>query len=320
MQSIPRYRRAPFRRVLTLWSALLAVLAGLVLVNSGTAQAATAATTAWRNGSFHLDPTGVVSRSDIVLGSPNTAPTASMPLGNGSLGVAAWAAGGFTAQLNRSDTMPDRKSPGQLNIPGLSVISHAADFSGKLDLTDGVLRESGGGMSLKAWVATGKDELIVDVSGADPDIAQTATINLWAGRSPAAAVSGTVGTLAETWSDSAPPGGTGETFGSLAAITAGGRQVSTTVASPTQVKTTFKPNADGTFRVVVASPGWTGGDASATATKLIGKDATVRESTLLSAQDRWWTDFWTHSGLVAMDSADGTAEYIENLRTLYLYE
>ncbi|WP_377272914.1 Ig-like domain-containing protein [Peterkaempfera sp. SMS 1(5)a] len=319
MQIVPYYRRGRFRRGLSLGSALLAGLAGLVLTNPTAADAATETTTAWKGGAFHLDPTGVVSRSDIVLGSPNLDPTASMPLGNGSLGVAAWAAGGFTAQLNRSDTMPDRKSPGQLNIPGLSVISHAADFSGHLDLTDGVLRESGGGMSLKAWVSATKDELIVDVSGANPDIPQTATINLWSGRKPAAAVSGTVGTLAETWKDGAPPIGSGETFGSLAAITADGRKVNTTVASPTQVKVDFKPHADGTFRVVVGSPAWSGGDAAATADALLGKDATARESTLMDAQDSWWNTFWTHSGLIETDSADGSAAYIENLRTLYLY-
>ncbi|WP_405579201.1 Ig-like domain-containing protein [Streptomyces sp. NBC_01190] len=325
--SIALFRRPRLRRALALWSALLAALAGVVLVDTGTAAGAgTAPTTAWRHGGFDLDPAGVVSRSDIVLGAPNVNPTASIPLGNGSLGVAAWAAGGFTAQLNRSDTMPDRKSPGQLTIPGLSVISHAADFSGHLDLTDGVLRESGGGMSLKAWVATGKDELIVDVAGADPGIAQSATISLWAPRRPAAAVSGTVGTLAETWVDGGPPIGSGQTFGSLAAITAGGRQVRTTVASPTQVKVGFTPRADGTFRVVVASPAWNGGAKAVkkgpakTAAALIGDDATRRESALLSAQDRWWTRYWTDSGLIAMDSADGSAAYIENLRTLYLYE
>ncbi|MFJ2958975.1 Ig-like domain-containing protein [Streptomyces sp. NPDC087270] len=333
MQVISRSRRAPSRRGLALWSALLAALASSVLAGAAGAQAATAATagtgkgtaagTAWRQGAFHLDPTGVASRSDIVLGSPDTDPTASMPLGNGSLGVAAWAADGFTAQLNRSDTMPDRKSPGQLTIPGLSVISHAADFHGRLDVSDGVLRESGGGMSLKAWVAAGKDELVVDVSGADPSIAQTASIDLWSPRKPAAAVTGRTGTLAETWVDGGS-GGSGKTFGTLAALTAGGRQVSTTVAGPTRISTSFKPNADGTFRVVVAAPGWAGGTATrtpaTTAAAVIGGDATARETSLLAAQDRWWDGYWTHSGLVEMDSADGSAAYIENLRTLYLYE
>ncbi|WP_055585947.1 Ig-like domain-containing protein [Streptacidiphilus griseoplanus] len=323
MQIVPYNRRGRFRRSLALGSALLAGLAGLVLadpVPAGAADAATGATTAWQGGAFQLDPAGVVSRSDIVLGSPNPDPTASMPLGNGSLGVAAWAAGGFTAQLNRSDTMPDRKSPGRLTIPGLSVISHAADFTGRLDLTDGVLRESGGGMSMKAWVSAAKDELIVDVAGANPDVPQTAAINLWSGRKPTAAVSGTVGTLAETWKDGGPPIGSGRTFGSLAAITADGQKVSTAVTGPTRVEVSFKPHADGTFRVVVGSPAWTGGDAAATAAALLGQDATASEPALMSAQDGWWSAFWKHSGLIEMDSADGSAAYIENLRTLYLYE
>ncbi|MBM9503503.1 Ig-like domain-containing protein [Actinacidiphila acididurans] len=310
----------PRRRALALWSAALTALAGMVLAEPGAAHAVDGPTTAWRDGAFQVDPAGVVSRSDLVLGAPNVNPTGSVPLGNGSLGVAAWAAGGFTAQLNRSDTMPDRKSPGQLTIPGLSVISHAADFSGKLDLTDGVLRESGGGMTMKAWVASDKDELVVDVTGADPKVPQTASINLWSGRKPTAAASGALGTLAETWTDNSPQIPSGKTFGSMAAITAGGRQVTASVASPTQVKVNFTPRADGSFRVVVASPGWTGGDAALTATDLIGGDAHAAERALMNRQDRWWNRYWTHSGLVEMNSADGSAAYIENLRTLYLYE
>ncbi|HEY3716234.1 MAG TPA: hypothetical protein VGL39_17035, partial [Jatrophihabitantaceae bacterium] len=242
-------------------------------MNPPPAAAGTSATTAWQDGAFRVDTAGVVSRSDLVLGRPNVNPTASMPLGNGSLAAAAWAANGFTAQLNRSDTMPHRKSPGQVIIPGLSVISHAADFSGRLDLTDGVLEESGGGMSMKAWVSSSKDDLIVDVTGANPDIAQTASINLWSGRKPTAAVSGAVGTLAETWVDQGQAGASGKTFGSLAAITAGGQHVTAAVTGPTQVQVSFKPHADGSFRVVVGSPTWTGGDAVATAQTLLGDEA-----------------------------------------------
>jgi hypothetical protein len=317
----------PRRRLAAFLTTLLAAALGVVLVNTqdpseaaAAATTATTATTAWRNGSFDLVPEGVVSRSDIVLGQPNANPTASMPLGNGALGVAAWAANGFTAQLNRSDTMPDRKSPGQVNIPGLSVISHAANFSGRLDLTDGVLEESGGGMSMKAWVSTAKDELIIDVTGANPGITQTASISLWSGRNPTAAVSGGVGTLAETWADNSEAGASGRTFGSLAAITAGGRDVSAAATSPTKVQVSFRPDAGGSFRVVVGAPGWTGGDAHATASKLLGNDAQVSEQSLLVSQDNWWNSFWTHSGLIEMNSSDGSAAYMENLRTLYLYE
>jgi hypothetical protein len=43
-----------------------------------------------------------------------------MPIGNGRLGAALWAADGMTIQLNRSDTLPGRLSPGQVLFPGLS--------------------------------------------------------------------------------------------------------------------------------------------------------------------------------------------------------
>jgi hypothetical protein len=332
----PPYPSQRVRRLTAIAAAALAAATGLVLASgplpadaaSGTGTSApgstAGATTAWRSGSFALDSGAVVSRGDIVLGQPNTNPTASIPLGNGALGVAAWAANGFTAQLNRSDTMPDRKSPGQLNIPGLSVISHAADFSGRLDLADGVLEESGGGESLKAWVSTAKDELIVDVSGASPNATETATINLWSGRNPTAAVAGTTGTLAETWVDSSGNGASGQTFGSLSAITAGGRDVSASVVSPTKVQVSFKPDANGDYRVVVAAPHWAGGTstdtAAVTAAQVIGHDASLPEQALLGSQNAWWNRFWSHSGLVEMSSADGSAAYLENLRTLYLYD
>ena len=141
-----------------------------------------------------------------MLGAANTAPAQSMPLGNGSLGVAAWAANGFTAQLNRSDTMPYRLSPGQVSIPGLSAMTSASNFSGTLDLYDGVLDETGGGMSMKAWVPAGKDELVVNVTGANPGTQETATLNLWSGRSPSAAASGAIGSLAQTWADNSQYG------------------------------------------------------------------------------------------------------------------
>jgi hypothetical protein len=94
-----------------------------------------------------VDVPGVIGRSDIVLGGANLEPGEAMPLGNGSLGVAVWSAQGFTAQLNRNDTLPDRLSPGQVAIPGLAVLTRANDYSGRLDLYRGEFREQGGGMT-----------------------------------------------------------------------------------------------------------------------------------------------------------------------------
>ena len=107
-------RRFPLLRFLAVatgFAVAIPLAAVAVLVR---AAAAATVTTAWQNGSFSVNPSGVVAESDIVLGAPNTSDSQSLPLGNGSLGVAAWAANGFTAQLNRSDKMPYRLSPGQL--------------------------------------------------------------------------------------------------------------------------------------------------------------------------------------------------------------
>jgi hypothetical protein len=282
--------------------------------------AAASLTTAWSGGAFSLNTAGVVARSDVVMGAPNSSPSQFLPLGNGSLGVAAWAAGGFTAQLNRSDTMPQRLSPGQVQIPGLAAMTSAANFTGTLDLYNGVLDESGGGMTMQAWVPAGKDELIVNVTGASPGTRQTATLSLWSGRSPTASASGAIGSLAQTWADNSQTGASGQTFGAMAAITAGGQNVTASVVNATQVQVSFTPNSDGSFRIVVASPSWTGGNPASTASALIGGDTSASAASLLSAQSSWWNGYWAGSGLIEASSADGTAQYMENLRTLYLYD
>src|SRR5882672_2048012 len=85
------------RSLFGLSCALLVAAAGVATVP---AAVAATVTTAWQNGSFAVDTPNLVRRSDIVLGRANPAPAESMALGNGTLGVAVWAAGGFTAQLN----------------------------------------------------------------------------------------------------------------------------------------------------------------------------------------------------------------------------
>jgi hypothetical protein len=95
--------------------------------------------------------------------------------------------------------------------------------------------------------------------------------------------------------------------------------VSASVVGSTRVQVAFNPNSDGSFRVVVAAPKWTGGNAISTASSVIGSDASASESSLLATQSAWWGGYWASSGVVEMNSSDGTAQYLENLRTLYLY-
>ena len=231
---------------------LVAALTALVI----TAPTAIAApSTAWIGNKFEVETANVVRRANIVLGSaPLTGPQM-MGLGNGAMGAAVWGAGGFTAQINRNDTWPTRRSPGQLTIPGLAPLTNATDYSGGVDLYDATFRQQGGGMTATTYVRADKDELVVDVTGADPNTTQTARINLQTGRNPTAGADGAIGRLAETWVDTGSfTGGTGKTFGSLAALTAGGREVTARVVDARTIEVSFKPNADGTFRVIVGSP------------------------------------------------------------------
>ena len=70
--------------------------------------------------------------------------------------------------------------------------------------------------------------LIIDVAGANPTSTQTATLQLWSGRAPAATANGAFAALAEAFVDNTTCCGAGssnQTFGSLAGLTAGGRNV-----------------------------------------------------------------------------------------------
>jgi hypothetical protein len=300
------------------------LLAGSVLAVGSPTLAAPAVglTTAWQAGHFAVDPAGVVGESDIVLGQANTQPDQSMPLGDGQLGAAVWAADGMTVQLNRADSMPYRRSPGWVVIPGLATLADAPDFHGSLDLYDGELVESGGGMTATTFVEPGRPVLVVSVTGADPNTVQTADIQLWQPRTPVAAAGGAIGTLAQTWADSgdpAYPGGSGRTFGTLAAITASGRDVQASVVNPLTVRVSFKPEADGSYRIVVAAPQWSGGNALATAQKLLAAPSNQSAAELSATTEAWWHQYWNQVDPMEISSADGAGQYMENLRAIYLY-
>jgi hypothetical protein len=285
------------------------------------ADLAPATTTAWSQGHFQVDVPGVVGRSDVVLGQPNVQAGQALPLGNGALGAGVWSANGLTAQLNRADTMPDRLSPGQLIVPGLARLTSADDYHGRLDLYDGMLVESGGGMTAKVYVRADTDELVVDVTGADPDRIQTAQLSLWQPRTPTPATAGPFGALSQTWTDTDRPGSSGATFGAMAAVSAGGRDVQAGLTDPRSVQVSFRPHADGSFRVVVAAPQWPQGDtdALAVARTMLTADTARDSQAMENPQLRWWHDYWQHVGLMRLSSADGAAQYLENIRTVSLY-
>jgi alpha-L-fucosidase 2 len=264
---------------------------------------------------FKIDAQGIVRRSDIVLNRPNTMTQEAMPLGNGTLGTAVWAENGFTAQLNRADTLPQRLSAGQLVVPGLAKLASANDFSARLDMYDGEFQQQGGGLTATAFIQKSADVFELDVSGADPAVLQTAILKLWEPRHPVLRAADGWAVISETWQDTVEAGASGQTFGSLAAVRAEARDVRIEETSPLSLTVSFHPLADGTFRILVAAPGWRGGDAEKAAAPIL--DTAAR----LSPDDhrKAWHAFWDRAFLMKLSSPDGMAEYFENLRIVDLY-
>jgi hypothetical protein len=247
------------------------------------------------------------------LGQPNVEAAQAVPLGNGQLGVAVWSADGLTAQLNRNDTLPDRLSPGEVVIPGLSALTEAKDYSGRLDLYNGEFQEHGSGMTATAYVQPDTATLIVDVTGAPPDEDQTAQLKLWAPRETTAAAEGRAGWLSQSWIDNKNPGASGRSFGSLSAITADGRDVEAAVTDPLTITVSFKPYEDGHFRIIVAAPHYDGAVEAQAALRpsLVAGDAAAHRS--------WWHAYWNRAAVIKIISNDGSGEYLENLRNIYLF-
>lgn len=272
-------------------------------------------TTAWRNNRFHLNVSGIVGRSDIVLRHPNIKSQDAMPLGNGRLGVAVWSQDGLTLQLNRADTLPGRLSPGQVELPGLQRLIAAPDYQGRLDLYRGQFTESGAGMTAIVYVQPNSGIVVIDVRGADPHTQQSAILHLWPPRHPAVRVSQRVAVLSGTWKDTGEPGASGKTFGSLAAITAQARDVHASMQGPLVVKISFRPRPDGSFRVLIAAPEWKGGNAIQRAQQMFAAAGKASAAVHLN----WWRNFWNHAGLMKLSSADGSAQYFENLRAIDLF-
>jgi alpha-L-fucosidase 2 len=267
-----------------------------------------------------VDYTGIIGRSDVVLQRPNQEPSQAMPLGNGRLGAAVWSANGLTVQLNRVDTLPDRVPVARVELPGLVSITGAKDYSGRLDLHNAEFQEHGGGIRATVFVDASSDNLVIDVTGANPADTDTVKLSLAPPRAPKAEVAGDTAILSETWLDDKQPGASGRSFGSLAAVTAEGRDLSARVEDAYSVAVSFRPFADGHFRIVVAAPHFdaSAGPAATVANQILSRIS--RDEKVSIAEHRnWWHDFWQRADYMKITSADGSGEYMENLRALYLY-
>ena len=73
------------------------------------------------------------------------------------------------------------------------------------------------------------------------------------------------------------------------------------------------PDANGSFRILIAAPHYTEtGDAA-------GIAATALADCTPSAHVAWWNAYWQRAGIIKVSSPDGEGQYMENLRNIYLF-
>ncbi len=288
-------------------------------------------TTAWRGGEFAIDARAVVERSDIVLETPPLEPEWSMGVGNGRVGAAVWAADGFAAQLNPNHTVGvEWKSAGQLRIDGLEDLADADDYGGRVALYDGVFEQSGNGTTVETYVHATNDEnlYVVDIDGVDPDSELTVSLELEDDRDPEITTTETVAAYTETWEDEGDDRFVGEpdeedwTWSLAAALTTDGRERTAEQVDETTIAVHCRPDEDGALRVFVSLPPYPGDEVEAAKDDAIDavEDATEQSaSSLRSAHEAWWHEFWEQANLLRLESDDGAAAFYENARALNLY-
>jgi hypothetical protein len=78
---------------------------------------------------------------------------------------------------------------------------------------------------------------------------------------------------------------------------------------------TVTPNADGRFRIIAASPHYQ--SEAVGAARTLAENALNDRNAVVHAA--WWHDFWHRANVIKVSSQDGSGEYMENLRNIYLF-
>ena len=174
-------------------------------------------------------------------------------------------------------------------------------------------------MTATTYVRADKDELVVDVTGADQHDADRSHQSSdrpepdggcrWSDRDDS---------RRRGWTRAASPAAPARRSAASPRSRPAAARVAARVVDARTNEVSFKPNADGTFRVIVGSPTWAGGDAAGH--ERDSCSATTRPpptcAALMSSGGR---SYWAKVGLIRLQSTDGTADYMENLRTIFLY-
>ncbi len=258
-------------------------------------------------------------RNDVVYLAPATEPYEALPLGNGRLGVMVGSGGGLSFRFYPGNFFASANQNQALIGSGEVLLElpagwHDGFLEQRLELYNGriVTRYQAG--TVTAWIAEGKDLLVVEIEGNEP----LGELRLYLSGWP------------RPQDQPAPKAVAGEGTVSLVTVGASGMRA-----------TALSMKTETTAKVALLAPDQAGVRLTPTGRRqhlLIANPVVIGESvgetealaaaaTLLHSQDvdamrslhqRYWHDFWNKTGVV-LHSADGTADFTENLYHLFLY-
>jgi hypothetical protein len=279
----------------------------------------------YRDG-LQVDQSRLLARNDVVYLSPALHEHEAMPVGNGRLCGMVWNADGLNVQLNHADNVWHQNASGRVRLRAPpALIAAPEQFEQRLCLHEGAVRTAcrgpAGDWTANTRVAADRDVLTIHLEGRLP---AELSVDL------------------EQWRPSAQPVIAGQASGFVEDLPAQpaprfARRMA--ILAQADCPAVWQPvRADGDLRTItmklapqrdahgacrltvyVANPVVAANeDAQATATRLLSEAfAEGWDAQVTRAAERW-RQFWAQS-MLCLHSADGRADYMENLWYLHLY-
>ncbi|MEK7407638.1 MAG: DUF5703 domain-containing protein [Acidobacteriota bacterium] len=305
-----------------------------------------------------IDHRKLVSRADLVYEKPAERSEEGIPIGNGRMGTLVWTTpASLRMQINRVDVYANNSATNSfserhgdycggcgfvdIDFAGFGEdVFPAAGFAQRLSLYDGLLTIEGKNVAARALASPAADVMAVSVEDRRPapasievslrmlryaaqyfgqELEKFARDNVVAvrTRSHVAAsrliVRGERIVLTQEFREG------GYCAKSAVAIGIAGREGRPRLANETELRLSAAPGPD-KFTILIASAATMDPkeDVAEAALRQLESAAQKRFPALAAETARWWHDFWSR-GFVQLRSADGTADFIEQNYTYFLY-
>jgi len=286
-----------------------------------------------------VDHRALVSRSDLVYGSPAETPLEGQPVGNGAMGTMVWTVpGGVRLQINRCDVFAvNRNHDGrqasatdycgacaQISVDlGGQPFRAGESFAQRLSLYDAECAIAGEDVTVRCLVSSAGDVLALEVDdGRELPQPVRVTVSMW--RPPEVR---TGGHLASYRFDDADDRvlivqqfdqGDHHCASAVAAAVVGAQEHVDEIGG--RARTLASPARRGkTLVLITSAASWSRpDDAGDESVRLLAEASSRSYEELRQEHARWWSSFWARTS-VHLTSADGAADFMERVRTLHMY-